>query len=274
MLKKLQVVAVLVSMLSYAAATTVSIGSVSARGDMRVDSHMVKGTATLFDGSVVETKEATADLRLAKGAEIRMSAGSRGTLHSDGLELQQGESELKASSSFILEANGLQVTPNEQNSRGVVSMRAGNTVEVSALNGSFGVARNGILLASVRPGRTVSFAMQAGGSPTSFSGSGIITSENGHYYITSEVGVKYEVTCKNLSKFVGTKANISGTVQAPSGQGGSGVPVVCASSAGIHGLSGIGLGKALLISGVLVGAGVGVGVSVYESNKSSSPASR
>src|SRR5665213_2037084 len=109
MFRKLQVAAILLCMLSYAAAGTVSIGTASARGDLRVDSYLVKGNATLFDGSVVETGQTTANLRL---------------------------------------------TPNEPNSRGVVSLKAGNTVEVASLNGSFGVTTNhGVLLANVRPGR-------------------------------------------------------------------------------------------------------------------------
>ena len=171
MFKKLQVAAILLCMLSYATAGTVSIGTASARGDMRVDSYLVKGNATLFDGSVVETGQATANLRLNKGTEITMSTASRGTLHSDRLVLQQGESELAASSSFQLEANGLRVTPNEPNSRGVVSLKAGNTVEVASLNGSFGVTTDhGVLLANVRPGRVVSFAMKAGANPANFSG--------------------------------------------------------------------------------------------------------
>jgi hypothetical protein len=59
LIRKLQVVMAVLCMLSNAAAGTVSIGTASARGDMRVDSYMVKGNATLFDGSVVETGEAT-----------------------------------------------------------------------------------------------------------------------------------------------------------------------------------------------------------------------
>src|SRR5664280_2661127 len=129
MFKKLQVAAILLCMLSNATAGTVSIGTASARGDMRVDSYVVKGNATLFDGSVVETGQATADLRLDKGTQITMATSSRGTLYRDRLVPQQGESELAASSSFQLEANGLHVTPNTPNSRGVVSLKAGNTVE-------------------------------------------------------------------------------------------------------------------------------------------------
>jgi hypothetical protein len=197
MLRKLQVAAMLLCMLSYAAAGTVSIGTASARGDMRVDSYLVNGNATLFDGSVVETGQASVDLRLGQGTEITMSTASRGTVYNDRLVLQRGQSELTASSSFQLEANGLRVTPNEPNSRGVVSLMTGNTVEVASLNGSFGVTNDhGVLLANVRPGRMVSFAMEGGGDPTTFSGVGIVSFENGQYYLETGENEKYELTCR------------------------------------------------------------------------------
>ncbi len=278
MFRKLQAVAALMCMLSYAAAGTVSIGTASARGDMRVDSYMVKGNATLFDGSVVETGQATADLRLDKGAAITMSTNSRGTLYRDRLVLQRGESELAASSPFKLEANGLRVTPNETNSRGVVSLKVGNTVEVAALNGSFGVTNvQGILLANVRPGRVVSFAMQAGANPTpganstSFSGVGLVSYEDGHYYLTDNAGVKYEITGKDFKQYVGTKVVISGTVQAPAAEGAP--SVISVSSIGINGGTGMSMTTKLIIGGVVVAAGVGIGVGIAVSNSSKGPAS-
>src|SRR5208283_1855402 len=100
MSRKLQVALVLAWIFSYAVAATVSIGTISARGDMRVDNYMVKGNATLFDGSVVETGQASAVLRLDKGAEITMATDSGGILYRDRFVLQQGESELAASTSF------------------------------------------------------------------------------------------------------------------------------------------------------------------------------
>ena len=226
MAKKVQLFVMLFCMFSYAEAGTVSIGTASARGDMRVDSYRVQGNATLFDGSVVETGQASADLRLNKGTEITMSTDSRGTLYGDRMVLQRGESELTASNAFKLEANGLGVTPNEPDSRAVVSLKSGNTVEVLALNGSFGVTSDhGVLLANVLPGHVFSFAMQAGGSSapgsgsTSFSGVGLVSSQDGHYYLTTDGNVKYELTCKDFHKYVGTKVEISGTVQSFSGQG-------------------------------------------------------
>jgi hypothetical protein len=241
---------------------------------MRVDSYMVRGNATLFDGSVVETGQASADLRLDKGAQITLSTGSRGILYRDRLVLERGESELAAPTSFQLEAKGLHVTPNEPKSHGLVSMKSGNTVEVAALAGSFGVTNNqGVMLASVRPGKPVSFAMQAGGTPASFSGTGMVSYENGHYYFTSNENVKYELTGKDFKKYVGKKVIlISGTVQAPVAEGAT--PVIYVSSIAINGAAGISAGTALIIGGVVVAGGAGIGVGVYESNQPATPASR
>jgi hypothetical protein len=276
MFRKLQVAVVLFCMFSYAAAGTVSIGTASARGDMRVDNYSVKGNATIFDGSVVETGQATADLRLNKGTEITMSTSSRGTLYSDHLVLQQGESELAANSSFQLEANGFRVTAREPNSRAVVSLKAGNTVEVAALNGSFGVTNgHGVLLASVRPGRVVSFAMQAGGKDASFSTQGLVSYENGHYYLASVDNMRYELTGKDFKRFVGDKVVISGTMLASSTPTADVAGVISVSSLAINGPdAGTGTLKSWIIVGSVAAVGVGIGLGVYESNQASSPASR
>ena len=276
--KKLQVAAIIMCMLSYASAGTVSIGTVNARGEMRVDSNNVKGNATLFDGSVVETGQASADLLLNKGVnkgvDIKLSTSSRGTLYSNHLVLQQGESELVASSSFELHANGLRVTPNEANSRGVVSLKAGNTVEVASLNGSFGVTNDhGVLLANVRPGRVVSFAMQAKANTNFFSGVGLVSSENGTYYLTTDENVKYVLTCKDVHKFVNDKVVISGTVEGAAGQvGGS----LCVKSMNINGGGGLGMTTEAkwLIAGTIVGGAAVVGLAIDFSNQPANPASR
>jgi hypothetical protein len=277
MLRKLLVVTVMLSMVSYLLAGTVSIGTASARGDLRVDSYLVKGNATLFDGSVIETGQATADLRLERGTEITMATSSRGTLYRDRLVLQQGQSQLAANNSFKLEANGLSVTPIEPNSRGVISLKAGNAVEVAALNGSFGVRNTqGILLASVRPGQALSFAMQAGADPTLFSGEGMMSSKDGHYFLTlSDTGVKYEITGLEFQKHVGKRVFIRGTVQVGAVPADGAAAVVDVSSERMAAYDqGIGTGKSLLILGAILGPAAGVGYAVNSTTQPSTSASR
>jgi len=275
MLRKLQVAAMLLCMLSYAAAGTVSIGTASARGDMRVDSYLIKGNATLFDGSVVETGQASVDLRLGKGTEITMATASRGTVYNDRLVLQQGQSELTASRSFQLEANGLRVTPNEPNSRGVVSLLAGNTVEVASLNGSFGVTNDqGVLLANVRTGRMVSFAMEGGGDPTTFSGVGMVSFENGQYYLETGENQKYELTCKDMKKYVGDKVSLSASLQPSSAQTGGATSMLCVKSVQLNGPGSVSSGTKWIIAGVIVGGAAEVGYVVYQANQPSPAASQ
>jgi hypothetical protein len=280
MLRKLQVASMLLCMLSYAAAGTVSIGTASARGDIRVDSYSVKGNATLFDGSVVETGQATADLRLGKGTEITLATASRGTVYSDRLVLQHGQSELTASNSFQLEANGLRVTPNEPNSRGVVSLMAGNTVEVASLNGSFGVTNDhGVLLANVGPGHIVSFAMMEDGDPTTFSGVGVISYGNGQYYLETSGNAKYLLTCKDLKKYIGDKVFVNATLQRSSAQTGGVTSTLCVKSVQLNVVgptigSGMPQQTKLIIAGVAVAGGVGAVVAIAEVNHSSVSASK
>jgi hypothetical protein len=272
MLRKLQIAAILSCMLSYAAAGTVSIGTASVRGNMRVDSYVVKGNATLFNGSVVETDEATANLRLNKGTQITLSTNSRGTMYSDHAVLQQGQTQVIASNSFQLQANTVRVFPNQPNSVGVVSLKPDNTVEVATLSGSFGVSsNNGVMLANVHPGRIVSFAMQAAGaSPTAFSGLGIVSFENGAYYLTTDEDVKYILTCHDSHRFVGDKVYVTGTVEAPAGQApGVQGTMLCVKTMDVNGPGGMSKGMKWLIAGLVVGGAVGAGIAL--SNRNSPP---
>ena len=277
MLRKLETAAMLICMVSYAAAGTVSIGTASARGDMRVDSYTVKDNATLFDGSVVETGQASADLRLQKGVEITMSTNSRATLYRSRMVLEQGETELIASGPFELEASDLRVTPDGPGSQCTVSLKPGNTVEVAALTGVVGVTNDhGVLLARVLPGRTISFAMQQGENSSAFKATGTISFSNGHYFLTVEAtGVKYEVVGVDLAKQVGKFVTIVGNIDANATPADGAAAVVDVQNSRKPGGGAMTTGaKTGIVSGIIVAVGVGTGVGIYESNQTTTPASR
>jgi len=215
MLKKLQVSLILLSALSYSAASSVSIGTVNARGDMRVDSYNIRGNATLFNGSVVETGQVDADLHLDKGTEIKLNPESRATMYSDHIVLQQGLTELDSSGAFKVTARGIQVSGASPNSRGIISV-VGDAVEVSALSGSFGVTNaQGMMVAKVHPGQPLHFAMMAGGATNAFSAHGMVSFLKGNYYLTTTADATYQLTGSNLAKFVGQSVAATGTVVSP-----------------------------------------------------------
>jgi hypothetical protein len=278
MISKLPAVAMIFCTLSYAAAGTTALGTASARGDMRVDGYMVKGDATLFDGTVVETGQASAALRLDKGVEIKLSTSSRGTLHRDRLVLQQGTSELASSNTFQLEANGLRVTPSEPNSRGLVSVSGANTVEVAALTGGFRVTdAHGLLLARIHPGNALSFGVPQAGAPESSSITvvGKLTVDDGHYYLTaSETEVVYELRGQNFDKLVGKNVSITGTLDPNAKPAGGASAVIDVSSAKKKGAEGTSTTAKVIIASLMLGGAAGIGYGTYAANQPLSPASR
>lgn len=273
MLRKVEAVAVMMLMLSYAAAGTVSIGTASARGDMRVDNYVVHGNATLFDGSQIETTQASADLRLQKNIEVILGRSSRAALYRDRMVLEQGETELTASTPFRLDASIVRVTPNNPNSRWTVSLKPGNTVEVTALTGAVGVtSEHGIMLANVVPGRPLSFAMQQGGSgpaqggsSSAFAGTGVLDYSVGYYFLTvTATGVTYQIVgaVGKLAHLAGQTVTINGTIDPNATPEPPATAVI-----NVHEYKK--KGGALVIDDVLIVSGIGAGVAVYYATKPS-----
>jgi len=277
MVKNIAVAAMLAATLSNAYAGSVAIGTASARGDMRVDQYKVNGNATLFDGSIVETDQATADLRLDKGVAVTMSTGSRATLYRDHLVLQKGMSELSSSSQFQVDASNLRVTPTASDSRGVVAMKHGDTVEVAALTGSFGVTNDkGALLARVVPGHPLSFSLEAGAGAASsgsqpFEGTGLLSKEADGNYLLTVGEVKFQIVGKDLDKSVSKKVTIKGSTVPDQAPADGAVMVVNLSS---HHNAPVDANVCAIIAWFVIAAAVGGGIAIWEANHPLSPISR
>jgi hypothetical protein len=277
MVKNLAVAAIFVTTLASASAGTVAIGTASARGDMRVDQYTVNGNATLFDGSVVETDQATADLRLDKGVAITMSTGSRATLYHDHLILQKGESELSSSSQFQVDANDLRVTATAADSRGVVAVKSGNMVEVAALNGSFGVTNDkGALLARVVPGHPLSFSLEAGAGASTpgsqaFEGTGMLSKAADGNFLLTIGDASFQIIGGGLDSSVGKKVTIKGTTAPDQVPADGAVMVVNLTS---HRGAPVDANVCAIIAWFVIAGAVGGGIAIWEANHPLSPISR
>lgn len=226
MIARSVVIAVTVASSSLAFAASSAIGTVSTRGEINVGGYAVRGTATLFDNTPVETSDFAATLRLEKGTEIKLGAGSSSMLFHDRLVLSRGETQLTSATPFEIEANGFRISPNTPNSTGIVTLNSRRDVEVGALQGGLRVTdSSGVLVAKVDPGASVSFpaeprAQDSSAPPTalhappeSINDIGLLSLENGRFYLTSTLsGIKYEISRNGLSKYVGDKVVLSGTV--------------------------------------------------------------
>jgi hypothetical protein len=204
---------------SYALAASPSIGSVTARGETKVDNYEVQGSGTVFDGSVVETGESIssqADLRLANSAEITLGRNSRGTLHSDYFVLERGMAQLGITDSFRVQANGLVIVPTEAHSSGIVSIDSAKSVTVESRSGTLEIRNaSGAGVARVRPGHPLTFSSADDKSSTEFTATGTVSSKDGRYYLdSSETCMTYEVKGDNLQDYNGTSVVASGILQA------------------------------------------------------------
>ena len=259
-----------------ASGTTSAIGTVSARGDIRIDGSTVWGNGTLFDGTTVETGQATATLRLDNGTEIMLAINSHGVVYGDHLVLLQGKSQLKTlGAPFALEADGLRVVPSNPNASGTVSLGPSNTVDVAAMAGDFRVVDDvRFSIAHVSRGAAISFpAAQNAAAPGRSSYvevSGKVTHEDFDYFLTTDQGVKYQlVSGEELKKFTGKTVVVSGFLKAAATP--SGIAQVIVGSVNISRAKSTGM---TMQTKVLIGAGIGGGAAVAaivaaESGKSS-----
>lgn len=136
----------------YAAPPT--IGTLSVKGVARVDEGQVRGNATLFEGSVVETS-APAQLRFSNGVLLGMDVSAYARVFSDRMELTRGVAALSGAG-FRVSALGMQLVP-ETGGKALVNVEQG-MVEVASLSGAVQVLDStGALLARVNAGESLSF---------------------------------------------------------------------------------------------------------------------
>ena len=76
--------------LSTCFAASPAIGLVVANGSFQLDHSNVWGTATLFDGNVIETNISSSQLQLNNGVNLRLAAGTRARVYESRLVLEKG----------------------------------------------------------------------------------------------------------------------------------------------------------------------------------------
>jgi hypothetical protein len=165
MLRKTLAIAMLLSAASHLEAKTGPIGSVVARGEMRVDGYAIKGSGTAFDGTVVETgsdAQSGADLLLGNCTRITLHSNAHGTLFRDHFVLDRGEAEMSAPTPYRVEVDTLVVRTTESNSSARIAIGEGHAIGVFVKEGQVEVVENrGNVLALVGPQNPRSFSRDA-----------------------------------------------------------------------------------------------------------------
>src|SRR5215469_2856632 len=108
-------------------AATPGIGVAMSQGNIVINSSQTAGNATIFDGSTLETRAASSQVRLNGGAQLRLASDSRGTVYADHVNLERGSARIAG---YSANASGLNVRA-DGNASATVSMRDQGVVEIA-----------------------------------------------------------------------------------------------------------------------------------------------
>lgn len=274
-----------------------SIGIAMAEGPFRIDRAEVKGNASLFDGSDVETGEASSKLRINGGTRLEIGTDSQARVFATHAVLERGGGQLESGSAYSLEARTLRIGTGGPKAIARVRLEGHGTVLVSAVNGPVRVSTAaGILVANLAAGRNLRFDPQAGAENV-FEIAGCLLKKAGRFVLVDQTTSQvFDVRGTDLTSQLGNRVTVKGTgappdiapiagavrvilVQsvteiAPGGCLGAAASVGADPPPGTRATvsepPAKGVNKAV-IAAVVVAAGAGAGIAAAASNKSKSP---
>ncbi len=172
-----------------------------------LEKSQVWGNSSLFEGSLVETAQASSDMALANGVKVQLGAKSRARVFEKRLALENGTGQVNGSAGYEVDAAGLKITGDR------VRVSVSDRVEVVAFAGSARVmSRSGTLLAAIPAGRAMAFAMQAS-STNSVTRTGCLLYKDGHFILQDENTQEVvELTGNSLAANTGSRVEATGTV--------------------------------------------------------------
>lgn len=205
----------LCSTLSMGFAANPAIGLVVTNGSIQLEHSSVRGTATLFDGNVIETNVSATQLQLSSGVRLRLAAQSRARVYESRLVLEKGIGQLE-SNHYRIEADSLRVEADQPGATARVQVTGPSRVVVVARDGGVRVSNGeGVLIARLDRGREMAFEPQEANGATVTKVSGILALKDGKFIVVDRVtNVTMELQGTGLEAEVGNLVEITGTVDA------------------------------------------------------------
>jgi hypothetical protein len=248
-----------------ATAVTPSIGFVKSSGTFRVDGLTIRGNSSLVEGNVVETSQVWSTLEIG-GVQIALLPDSRAKVYRDHTLFEKGAGVASGAGAYVIEAAPVRVAPATKDTVVEVKLRGPSGVVVSARNGAASVRSTaGVLLASMRPGETLAFEPepQGGGASGPVTITGTLTKSGNTYTLTDKTtNVTYQITGKDLEKYVGKVVKVVGSALPGTATGATTIAAttVTTVAAVAGGLS------AAAIAGIAIAGATGLGLGVAAAN--------
>jgi hypothetical protein len=173
----------------------------------------VRGSATLFEGNLIETNVSASQLQLRNGVSLRLAAESRARVYETRLVLEKGIGQLE-SANYRIEASSLQVEAEHAGATARVRLAGPGRVVVAARDGGIRVSNSsGVLIARLDRGREMTFEPQEGGAAAPTKVSGILALKDGKFILIDRVtNVTMQLQGTGLDAEVGNLVEVTGTV--------------------------------------------------------------
>lgn len=199
-------------------ASTAAIGLAAAGGSFQIDARTAHGSATLFEGSEVETGAAPLQIRLNNGVQVRLATESRAKFYGGYTILERGSGQLESSGAYPLESRGLRVFSAVPDTVARVQVSPQGKLLVAALRGSVRVANGaGVVVANLTSGLSMAFDPQVGASALAKVSGCVFSRENKSFIYDGLTRVSLELTGKDLARLSGKHLEVTG-IQNPSTQ--------------------------------------------------------
>jgi len=212
------IVAVLVLGLSLGIAASPVIGTAQSAGRFQIDNSPVSGSATVFEGSRIESRSGAPRIDLRGGPSFEFTSDTRATLYGDHAVLEQGGGVMASNSQaapFRVLARSLSVQSAEPGGSARVQLSGTTRVQVSALRGGVRVKNaQGMLVATVAPGSAMEFDPQVGATNKTRVSGCLQKRANGFLLTDETTSVTVELRGAGLDREVGNNVVVNGTMEA------------------------------------------------------------
>ncbi|MBM3737518.1 MAG: hypothetical protein FJW39_17190 [Acidobacteria bacterium] len=214
LISRASVIAPVLFPLFASAAIAASAGMAVSNGAFVLNGVQVRGTATLAEGAVIESRDG-ASLSLTGGGRMSLSPGAQVKVYSGRVVLDKGAIDVNSAAGLRVEAVSLLMSGAE-GTRATIAMRGPRSVQVAPSAGRVQVRGSmGMLIANVDAGSALEFEPQQGTQlPSSFVG--CLLRKGGRFVIfdqTTRMEVELRPAGVDLAGEVGNRVQANGSAR-------------------------------------------------------------
>jgi hypothetical protein len=196
------------------------IGMALSPGAFSINNASVPGSATVLDGSTIQTAAAFSDIRLTNSVRLTLGDRASATLYRQRAVLHSGTVELRSAPGYRIEAQALRIGASGPGARIDVGVQDGERVTVASLSGKAEVRTGkGTLIARLMPGEAREFDPAP---PSLVRLSGILTRLGAVYVLDDEVThVRVQLRGNALGDMLEKRVRVTGIAGSGTPQAGA-----------------------------------------------------